>query len=385
MINFNPPNLTFYSDSPLFQIIAESSYNSNILEYEDGLKYITSDDRNYSEIYHGIDYNKEINEKPKIVFMTIKVSEMKELPELYTENQINNKIKGMDLSEDMKRKILLDKNIENVHIIKTSQSLDPNSKKRNKPTMDQIKKKSLGRKVLNSTEEVGHTKYDSDNLVKKIKIIVNDNLFEFLNSLLKSIYNKDIKQKNKVLTLLKLRTRNSSKTNIEIMKMSSAFRSENTKSDDNIILLNSTLKEYFSHEISPKYSENNYEKNYNEILIETLLNDENNKNIFNFLFNRLTFEDFLDLFSYKKQLSDFVEYNSLTDAQKKEIEDNLYECKIEQIVNDIYNEDYIYFHCFFLLLYNLKRYFVNKEKRKPRKKKDENLKEISTTQMEIEK
>ena len=385
MINFNPPNLTFYSDSPLFQIIAESSYNSNILEYEDGLKYITSDDRNYSEIYHGIDYNKEINEKPKIVFMTIKVSEMKELPELYTENQINNKIKGMDLSEDMKRKILLDKNIENVHIIKTSQSLDPNSKKRNKPTMDKIKKKSLGRKVLNSTEEVGHTKYDSDNLVKKIKIIVNDNLFEFLNSLLKSIYNKDIKQKNKVLTLLKLRTRNSSKTNIEIMKMSSAFRSENTKSDDNIILLNSTLKEYFSHEISPKYSENNYEKNYNEILIETLLNDENNKNIFNFLFNRLTFEDFLDLFSYKKQLSDFVEYNSLTDAQKKEIEDNLYECKIEQIVNDIYNEDYIYFHCFFLLLYNLKRYFVNKEKRKPRKKKDENLKEISTTQMEIEK
>lgn len=385
MINFNPPNLTFYSDSPLFQIIAESSYNSNILEYEDGLKYITSDDRNYSEIYHGIDYNKEINEKPKIVFMTIKVSEMKELPELYTENQINNKIKGMDLSEDMKRKILLDKNIENVHIIKTSQSLDPNSKKRNKPTMDQIKKKSLGRKVLNSTEEVGHTKYDSDNLVKKIKIIVNDNLFEFLNSLLKSIYNKDIKQKNKVLTLLKLRTRNSSKTKIEIMKMSSAFRSENTKSDDNIILLNSTLKEFFSHEISPKYSENNYEKNYNEILIETLLNDENNKNILNFIFNCLTFEDFLDLFSYKKQLSDFVEYNSLTDAQKKEIEDNLYECKIEQIVNDIYNEDYIYFHCFFLLLYNLKRYFVNKEKRKPRKKKDENLKEISTTQMEIEK
>lgn len=385
MINFNPPNLTLYSDSPLFQINAESSYNSNILEYEDGLKYITSDDRNYSEIYHGIDYNKEINEKPKIVFMTIKVSEMTELPELYTEKQINNKIKGMNLSEDMKRKILLDKNIENVHIIKTSQSLDPNSKKRNKPTMDKIKKKSLGRKVLNSTEEVGHTKYDSDNLVKKIKIIVNDNLFEFLNSLLKSIYNKDIKQKNKVLTLLKLRTRNSSKTKIEIMKMSSAFRSENTKSDDNIILLNSTLKEYFSHEISPKYSENNYEKNYNEILIETLLNDENNKNILNFIFNCLTFEDFLDLFSYKKQLSDFVEYNSLTDAQKKEIEDNLYECKIEQIVNDIYNEDYIYFHCFFLLLYNLKRYFVNKEKRKPRKKKDENLKEISTTQMEIEK
>lgn len=167
--------------------------------------------------------------------------------------------------------------------------------------------------------------------------------------------------------------------------MSSAFRSENTKSDDNIILLNSTLKKYFSHEISPKYSENNYEKNYNEILIETILNDENNKNILNFIFNCLTFEDFLDLFSYKKQLSDFVEYNSLTDAQKKEIEDNLYECKIEQIVNDIYNEDYIYFHCFFLLLYNLKRYFVNKEKRKPRKKKDENLKEISTTQMEIEK
>lgn len=385
MINFNPPNLTFYSDSPLFQIIAESSYNSNILEYEDGLKYITSDDRNYSEIYHGIDYNKEINEKPKVVFMTIKVSEMTELPELYTEKQINNKIKGMNLSEDMKRKILLDKNIENVHIIKTSQSLDPNSKKRNKPTMEKIKKKSRGRKVLNSTEEVGHTKYDSDNLVKKIKIIVNDNLFEFLNSLLKSIYNKDIKQKNKVLTLLKLRTRNSSKTKIEIMKMSSAFRSENTKSDDNLILLNSTLKKYFSNEISPKYSENNYEKNYNEILIETLLNDENNKNIFNFLLNRLTFEDFLDLFSYKKQLSDFVEYNSLTDAQKKEIEDNLYECKIEQIVNDIYNEDYIYFHCFFLLLYNLKRYFVNKEKRKPRKKKDENLKEISTTQMEIEK
>lgn len=180
---------------------------------------------------------------------------------------------------------------------------------------------------------------------------------------------------------------NSSKIIIQFIKVDYDFRGKKTKRDDNIKLLGSPLKDFISNEISPKYKKNNYIINFNEILIETLLKDENNKDIFNFIFNFLTFEDFLDLFSYKKKLSDFIGYNLLNPAQKKEIKDNLYKYRIDTIINEIYNnhEDYIYSYCFFLLLYNLKRYFTKKEIRRPKTKKDKHSKKNRIIQMKIEK
>ena len=134
-------------------------------------------------------------------------------------------------------------------------------------------------------------------------------------------------------------------------------------------MLTYTLKKYLSIDISSKYDLNKYPANYNKIVIEKLIIEENNKDIFDFIFNYLTIEDWLDIFIYKKELKDFKKYNLLDNSQKNKIKNNL--VRIDSFLNEIYQEDKIYFHIFCLLIYNLKRYLSIKEKRN-RKKKDEN-------------
>ena len=91
-------------------------------------------------------------------------------------------------------------------------------------------------------------------------------------------------------------------------------------------------------------------------MIDNLLLDKNIKGIFEFIFNHLILEDWLDLFTYKKDLSDFDEYNSLNKIQKCVIKDNL--DRIEKHFDKIYNEDKIYFHIFCLLIYTLRKYLI---------------------------
>ena len=134
------------------------------------------------------------------------------------------------------------------------------------------------------------------------------------------------------------------------------MRVNKRKKNDNLELLNFTIKDYLSKDISAKYNHNKYQNNYNDIVIDNLLLDNNNKGIFEFIFNHLKLEDWLDLFTYKKDLTDFDKFNSLNKIQKHVIKDNL--VRIEKHFNKIYNEDKTYFHIFCLLIYNFRRYLV---------------------------
>ena len=131
-------------------------------------------------------------------------------------------------------------------------------------------------------------------------------------------------------------------------------------------MLTYTLKKYLSIDISSKYDLNKYPANYNKIVIEKLIIEENNKDIFDFIFNYLTIEDWLDIFIYKKEVKDFKKYNLLENSQKNKIKNNL--VRIDSFLNEIYQEDKIYFHIFCLLIYNLKRYLTIKERRNRKKK-----------------
>ena len=73
-----------------------------------------------------------------------------------------------------------------------------------------------------------------------------------------------------------------------------------------------SLKEFFSREISKKYSTKEKKSDHNKIIIDNLINDimaqkeENIKDNINyktimFIFN-ITFEDFIDIYTYKKSL-----------------------------------------------------------------------------------
>ena len=131
-------------------------------------------------------------------------------------------------------------------------------------------------------------------------------------------------------------------------------------------LLDSSLQKYLSIEISAKYDENNFPSNYNELIINKLLNDEKNKKIFQFILKGLNIEEYIDIFIHKKKLKDFPSYSLLRKEQKNLIKGNI--GTIEKYINKIYQDDKKYFYCFSLIIYNFRKYITNKESRNRQKK-----------------
>ena len=101
------------------------------------------------------------------------------------------------------------------------------------------------------------------------------------------------------------------------------FIKDKKKSRDILKLLSFTVKEYLCNELSTKYT--NLPNDYNEKVIEWILKDDNNKIIFDFIFNKLKIEDWVDIFLYNKKLKDCNCFNSLNLSNQKII--NFYQKK----------------------------------------------------------
>ena len=142
-------------------------------------------------------------------------------------------------------------------------------------------KKKLGRKIKSEKNLGEHNKFSDDNIQKKLKNAILNNLFEFVNEKIKFFYSDDIK--GKARTRAKL-----------LLKLKQKVR-ERDKVEYNKLFLNKTLSSIFSEEISSKYSR--FNPNHNKDLIQKLLNEEDKiKNeYFKDLFN-LTFMDALNHF-----------------------------------------------------------------------------------------
>ena len=83
---------------------------------------------------------------------------------------------------------------------------------------------------------------------------------------------------------------------------------------ENLILLNFSLKQLLSFDLSKRYKSIKQKsiqflKFNQKIITEYLMNDNNHRAIFNFVLNELKIEDFLDIFIYKKELSDISSFN----------------------------------------------------------------------------
>ena len=133
-------------------------------------------------------------------------------------------------------------------------------------------KKLCGRKKK-SNEGLGeHNKFSDDNLIRRIKNIVLENLSVFINQKILSVYSGDNPNSLKDKQLFKLGQK----------------QVERSKVDYNKSFLNSTLQSIFSEDISTKYKK--YNLKHNKILIEQLLNEKNEevqlifKDIFNLTF-----------------------------------------------------------------------------------------------------
>lgn len=174
----------------------------------------------------------------------------------------------------------------------------------------------LGRKRLGEPKKGTHNKYIDDNVRRKCKHIILENIKNFINNKIEIIYNGMIGQGINIKKLLIL---NQDKTAND----SVAFNKE---------FLKQTIGTIYSGDITNKYT--NFPKEHNKNLIKKLLNekDETKRNYFNRLFS-LTFFDCLEHFRGSKTIKELEGLTKINEALKEYDDDNYKKC-VSQYINN---------------------------------------------------
>ena len=295
-----------------------------------------------------------------------------------SEENINNIIRRMKLNEEEKKGIFLDEDksteeIDTIWMELTNEKQRRRTEIKEKSFIRELKdiktKFKQGRKKKDDNTKRKRNKYSTYNIMKKIKNKIIHYLLLFINKLIKSLYTKE--QINEILFELDLPQIKSYNKPIQVIKkIEHKIYAKKTKRDENLKFLNSTIKAYLSNNISKKFI--GIPPNSNEIIISKLFQDEDKKDIFDFIFNELHIEDWLNIFTYKKELEDYATIkNILNKTQIQVISNNFIRIDnlLLELINNYEDINYNYFHCFTILIYNFKEYLNKMESRK-RKKKD---------------
>lgn len=354
-------------------------------------KNINPRNNNESNISSGNDLQspEKKNEKTtstteKTIIIKKKVKKFKNkfiiLRKTLSENEINQIFQKF-INKDMIEKLLLDiddkhdeikkirnelyqKGIRNKYRKKVNKKSININKSMDKTFLNQKGNIKCGRKKKgDTTTKRVKNEYSSDNLVKKIKRVINNSLIFSLNNIINALYNED--QIKQILTELNLVKNNTFKTITKVIKkIDHKFYADKIKKDENLALLCMNIKKYLSNIISKKNGD--FPPDYNEKVIEKLLEDKKNKDIFSFIFN-LTLDNYIQIFTYKKDLQYFNINNQLSEEKLNIIENNL--IKIDNIILKLNEFKKEYFHCFALIIYNIKEFFSKKERREGRERK----------------
>lgn len=175
--------------------------------------------------------------------------------------------------------------------------------------------KKLGRKTKREKkDEGGHNKYTFDNLLKKSKGLIINEVFHFINKKISFEYNGNI----------------GLGTDIKKLMLINYEQIGNCKIDFNKAFLRKTLGEIFSVKLSKRT--NNYDEDFNEKLIGKLKNE---KDYFNELFN-LTFLDCLKYFRGEednKYIDGLIRFNDLeNDGKFKEENEKKYIKELREFI-----------------------------------------------------
>lgn len=202
------------------------------------------------------------------------------------------------------------------------------SKEETKDTKKFIKKK----KSINYKN-----KYEKINLLRKIKIISLDLILKFINKKIAEVYNNNLEEGINTKVLLKINPQ----------------QIKNMCADYNKKLLNKTLREIFSADISKKFIR--YPPSHNRDIIEKLLNEEDKekKETFVFLFNK-TYKECI------QHLRDDIKVKGL-----EGLEENYYNYINNQMIDLEENEEGIkYKNEFENMFKEFDKTFTNKKARK---------------------
>lgn len=204
-----------------------------------------------------------------------------------------------------------------------------------------------GRKPNNDNSERIHTKYKSDNIMKKIKGIFFKYLVYFINNILYK-YNIERDEKDKIIKEL------------DYDKYINHLRKI-----ENVTYLYQSIQKLLSNDISPKYkAKKGFDINSNRNNIKMILEKEQENEVINYVFN-IKFGEWIDLLIMEK---DIKEIGKISDIGYTEIKKNL--PTINDLIKDVkQNNDKTYLSLFLFYLFNYKRSLFIKNARKRKNKK----------------
>lgn len=349
---------------------ATFSFNNSYLEEEDDLSL---DQKNRGYYFINKSENKTINEKPTADITSLKNNNKNNFPQnqrninalnkpdFYNFKQIKQIFSELQSKENFnifdeinqifeKNKEFIDKLINEFLKIKSKKPQFTDFESKNfeelfklyeqklKENMKPKIKKNLGRK--RKTDDPGkHDKMSHDNIIKKLKAIIFDNIINFLNNILKPV----------------------KETKFKLLQLSYEFINK-LKRDEELKNLNSSLKELASKQISKKYKTKLAHLDFNKRLIENILKNQNDPTIL-FAFN-LSLKNWIDLFCRKKTVNQLLIENNLneSDIDSERINNSL--TRVDTLLYDIkINNSPEYLISFIFLLYNYEAWFYLKKGR----------------------
>ena len=161
----------------------------------------------------------------------------------------------MKLSKEDKIKYRLNISNSSTEVNKINEKLIKNKNERRNKQKKKDKIQSINPKLY-----LSHNKYYPDNIIDKIKNMINNSLITFLNNIIHSIYTKkQIKQ-----IFLEANISNEIIKEKVIRDINYSFIKNKKKGFEILSLLNMTIKDYLFNEISTKYA--GIPMNYNEVI-----------------------------------------------------------------------------------------------------------------------
>ena len=350
-------NGLYYSPSINYQDMSERDLNNSVFN---------DDDKAIVKIFNENKYDNDesrilvLNEKiPTGDITKFKINLKENIPMRYSFDDIKHKIFKNVLYEekfkfDFNNIFIKDELVEDQYLRKKTYReytdddyingfLDNESNQ----NYEQGNKNRRGRKPKNEGG-IEHNRMASDNIIKKIKA----QIFKYLTIFLNNVIND----------------KEGLKENNEIFKIDYCFINR-LKREIDLKYLNMRLKDLLSLlNVSPKYKKINCDSN--QVYIKELLNGQTDEAI-RFAFN-MTFRDWLDIFSFKKEVKDLLnEYNIKDDNNTicEKIKESL--VAVDDLLNNLAEKEKNknYFSNFTFYLYNYELWFFRKKGRKPKAKK----------------